>query len=496
MDYFLFKLRRALRRLEHLLFRLFPKWFIPKRLKERTERKILEDEDININSKSELDLYRSLGIVVVEYYTSHHTRSLFRKLDRNGWRLMGSGGSLSEWLRTSRQSLGGAWANLPLVVSGKIKKDFRGDSIVSKNLPDCFSSVSIKFVQLTPTLTASVTLFKLTDENRNKLVEAINEDHFTIHKPLKGLSYSIVGPRAQKEEAVAEIREQWAIRARRWIKRTMPGATSLDTKSVLPKAWELGSTKREDPWNLLAAAKQKSAPDRALGFDQSWAVWHEADAHGIQMLSNWRSNTAENLPKHFGLLVSSQRALDSLRSEYYAEGIYALFERYELAFVELGLHELLLGYSEILSEMRDRIAPERTTESAFRYLRTLRATHAVRMDISMTIAELQKDKKLNLYYSELPELLQSINDGNENQENQFSDSFNKNIKVLLEYVSAQNKGVGRLVTERLSYESSLESIKLNRSAIFVAVLALLVSVLVSASRAFSELVRISGTYLF
>lgn len=453
-------------RLSHTLFRLFPKRFIPSEYRSgkdiNRKRDVKENEEFAVRKEDE---FRSLGLVVIEFFPPSHFEKLVRNLDSMGWAFSSGDRKVSDWLRLGQTAVGGSSrATVQLVCRPNDRHRYLGIATPSKSLPLQFESASVTFMRLNPTLIVAATLFKLTPAQHPRLMQAASPEFSTIYRPMKKPGATIHSPRSLKKEAVENVRREWADAARGWIAKTLPGALT-EAQRNKPSIFEVCVLENREPMVRPDAKVPVSGAEELFGLRERYNAFVDPNHPELKFLDAFRFS--DQSIDNYGLLVSSGDAARAHVESGYTEPLLPMVRRYETTFVQTALFNLLGAYSRTLGKVRDRVAPGRGRRSPLSYFKALRATDRMRTDIALVLSDLPDGRTTHSFVGAVIPM-QSQNEKRHSNNGNLDDLLQSRLLKLSAQISAHNKIVGEMIKERLAVSSTVEAIRLSQIAIWIA----------------------------
>lgn len=326
-------------------------------------------------------------VYAAEFYTPAHAEQLFLAMEKLGWNSAETSPfrtSATEWVARSRKSSGGIWLNLGIIVPPGSKQGFR-DATVSE-LPEGFDAAQAQFLSISPSLSCIVVTFDVKAETEG-VYESIARSPLATRLIRTKRGHSIIDPRRNKRQVIAEARERFRTDILSWFKTNLPGAFSASGNLELFPTCE-----------LLFMDGVRTGDDRAtrnlwkeyLGLDYGGGCWDSSDLPGLTFAHP--VSHVESQKGHSVLYVerSDLKAIDN--AIYGGDSDDAYLNRLSIelpGFIgHWGIGALLRLYQEELSAVRDGSWSLTQSGDASRAISRLQRVTSNSIDVSLLASEL------------------------------------------------------------------------------------------------------------
>ena len=463
------------RRWQQLLFRLSPKYLMPRDYRRDLVIDRADDEAENARYRIPPDqTYDVLGLMLVEYYGPSDFDGLASNLKRLGWLRSHSGEeSVAEWLRSRRLVMRGQSST---TLARIVRSSDSAHSLLPSNpvnrLPPWCKNVDIHFLQINPAMTAAVTFFQLEPDHVCDVISAARQSFSTEMRPMKTPGVSIHGPELLKREAVSRTRQNVAADAREWHASHIPGIFAQGGTGISNPVMELARTDGLDAFPAPRRSGPQGPALELLGLHNFWSAWEDESPTKVIFNEQLHDRSLDISP--YSVLVYAKDAEAQLLGKMYHDPGHTLYRHHQHFFTIIGLGALLRHYGRILSTARDRMPSVTRARTVAKSAESYREQHASIGDIAIIVAELKRDdfrariRKLSPRYIRRDKLGGAADD-------QFSDVLSQHIDNTIERLETLHDVVRNTITDRLAVSTSVEMLKLSRRTLFIAALALAVS---------------------
>lgn len=431
---------------------------------------------------------------IVELYTPSTVSGLFDGISKLGWESDRTGNDrLSKWMNDVRAGRQQGWMNLGLVSPSKRPTVYYERTA---SLPDGVEAALPSLMSVTPSITALVMAFILTEEYArtiNTPLRAYYSTQTEINSRLRrrqALAYilgrgrflsggSIIWPDLARRREVQTCLDNLEQSCATWVQNNLPGvfasglrkakfstAMLMVTEKMVPLSEEARSIRAFDGLNLnkdYVAWKSDSWPLARLAFPDSW------DNENLRLVFACRRSdgpqVSPGVPEPTSNWSIAQRAHDDL-----AQGLLSKW----------ALICLLDGYHHLLSTLRDKAAAKSSYFPVYE-LKTLRKMLQRHLfDINIAAQEIREFVDSRLYsldiHFEEVRIVENPSDLLQNFK-----SYQKNSSELIGRESNLLQSILKIITEMTQNVSNIRVQRVIVSLTIVSIVIAIIAIAIAAS---------------